>query len=107
MAALLEGQSPAFVAREYSIPVGTVKGWKSKSKSVPEVPTQKKEEIGDLLLGYLQDNLRALRKQTELFSDLNWLRKQDAAELGTLHGIMTDKSIRLIEALNHAGQSGN
>ena len=102
MAALLEGQSIRSVAEEYDIPRGTVGGWarKARKQGVSGVSDTKKEEIGDLLTEYLAQNLKALQKQAEQFGDEEWLREQDAAEVATLHGVMTDKAVRLLEALS-------
>lgn len=101
MAALLAGQSVGEVAREYKIPRGTVRSWKAKAESGGEtVATQKKEEIGDLLVAYLETNLRTLRAQSEFFADREWLKEQNAQELAILHGVVTDKTVRLLEALN-------
>ena len=104
MGALLTGQSVAEVAREYKIPEGTVKSWKSRQNGehVAEVATEKRAEVGDLLLDYLRASLAALRAQAELFSDREWLRKQEASQLAVLHGVQTDKAVRLLEALSHA-----
>ena len=105
MAALLEGQSVSSVAKAYRIPKGTVSNWKRKAQDEAEGVrpdrTQKKQ-IGDLLLEYLEANLKALRTQAEAFSDKDWLAKQDAAALATLHGVMTDKAVRLIEAFGES-----
>lgn len=99
MAALLTGQSINAVAKEYQIPRSTVATWKKYVKNgVYEKPRPQKEMIGELLLEYLAANLRALRLQSEIFSDGNWLKEQDAGELAVLHGVMTDKAIRLMEA---------
>ena len=103
MAALLAGQAVSSVAREYSIPEGTVKGWVSKSARadmVASVPTAKKSQIGELIIAYLTANIEALRAQAELFADKEWLRKQPADSAAVLHGVMTDKAVRLIEALS-------
>ncbi len=35
----------------------------------------------------------------EFFRDEDWLYKQDASELTVLHGVVSDKTIRLLEAL--------
>lgn len=105
LAALLEGQSVTAVAKEYSIPEGTVKSWKSRQRGGEHVATvapQKRAEIGDLLMGYLEANLRALKAQAEVFADPDWIRKQDASEAAVLHGVQTDKAVRLLEALSHA-----
>lgn len=97
MAALLTGQSVNAVAREFGIPKGTVSNWKRRKPSLDD--TQKKD-VGELLIQYLRSNLEAQQVQTEFFKDKNWLRKQSASELGVLHGILNDKSNRLIEALD-------
>lgn len=100
MAALLAGQSINSVAREYKIPKGTVSDWNRKAhERVGPEPTQKRE-IGALLLEYLQTNLATLRKQSEVFSDEKWLKRQSASELAVLHGVLADKTIRLLEAVS-------
>ena len=104
LAALLAGQSVSAVAREYKIPPGTVKSWKSRlnnGSDVASVATQKKAEVGDLLLAYLRANLEALEVQAQFFKNESWLAKQNAADLAVLHGVTTDKAIRLLEAMNH------
>lgn len=102
MAALISGQGVSQVAREYKIPKGTVSDW--KRNAIPDDPTQKKD-IGLLLLGYLETNLETLRAQAEQFRDRSWLSRQNAADLAVLHGVMTDKAIRLLEAMSNAAGS--
>lgn len=103
MAALLAGQSISSVAKEYQIPKGTVSGWKRKAEAisggVEATPTQK-EDVGDLLLDYLRESLVTLREQVKHFRDRAWLSRQNASELAVLHGVQTDKAIRLLEALS-------
>lgn len=98
MAALLAGQSVSSVAKEYSMPKGTVSGWKRQTARVAENATQK-AEIGNKLLVYLNTALETLTTQVKFFGDETWLRKQPAQEIAVLHGIVTDKAIRLLEAL--------
>lgn len=107
MAALLTGQSVSQVAAEYRIPAGTVKAWKAgmtaglagdRVASASE-PTTKKSQIGELLVDYLAANLAALKAQVEVFRDPTWLRQQTASDAAVLHGVMTDKAVRLLEAL--------
>ncbi len=103
--ALLAGQSVSQLAKEYKIPLGTVKGWKFREINgvgVATVVTQKKERIGELLVEYLTENLITLKAQAEFFRSEKWLIKQNAADAAVLHGVMTDKSVRLIEALSNA-----
>lgn len=103
MAALLAGQSVSQVAKEYKIPEGTVKAWSSRTDRAQPVATPKKAEIGELLVEYLRENLTTLRAQSEAFRDPVWLREQGASELAVLHGVLTDKTVRLLEAMGGDG----
>ncbi|MBK7181126.1 MAG: transposase [Chloroflexi bacterium] len=105
LAALLAGQSINSVAREYKIPPGTISNWKNR-QGVPKNGIQKKvDSIGELLVSYLQTNLKTLQKQAEIFGDETWLKKQTASDAAVLHGVMTDKSVRLLEAMNATGDT--
>jgi transposase-like protein len=95
MAALLQGQAVGVVAREYELPEATVSRWRKQARDEVDAP-----EVGELLLRYLSANLKTLEAQCEVFSDQEWLRTQDASAAGVLHGILCDKSIRLLEALS-------
>jgi transposase-like protein len=108
IAALLAGQSVSEVAREYSLPKGTVSSWRQRQAGgVASNATQKRDEIGGLLVDYLHANLSTLKAQQTVFADPEWLKKQDAQELAVLHGVMTDKAIRLLEALGGAAPTSN
>lgn len=104
MAALLTGQSIPSVAKEYNVPRGTVYGWRRRIGEVAQESAApdatQKGEIGGLLLGYLTAALKTLKVQVEFFSDKQWLGKQDASEVAVLHGVLADKTIRLLEALS-------
>ncbi len=102
MAALLAGQSIREVAREYSIPKSTVGAWSKEKTGVQYVPDEKKEEIGDLLVEYIRLSLESLKVQVQHFGDKTWLTNQDADALAVLHGVQTDKAIRLLEAIASA-----
>jgi hypothetical protein len=105
LAALMAGQGVGEVARQYHLPAGTVKSWLSRMRhgpSVAEVATRDRQTIGELLTGYLTETLEALRKQSAIFGDPVWLKQQTAADAAVLHGVMTDKAVRLLEALNGA-----
>lgn len=99
MAALLQGQSVHEVAKEYSVPRSTVTRWKKEGgRSVGP----QKREIGDLIVEYLRENLETLRSQAVTFRNPKWLERQSAENAAVLHGVMTDKAIRLLEALGRA-----
>ena len=103
MASLIAGQSISEVSKEYEIPVGTVKGWRAQAVRLNQVEPEKKSAIGDLILLYLQENLTTLTEQAKVFRDEDWLKGQSAADAAVLHGVMTDKAVRLFEAMAKAG----
>lgn len=108
IAALLAGQSVSQVARQYKLPKGTVSNWKNRKaegvresgETVPSSGTQKRESIGDLLVELVRENLKGLLAGARLLQDVEWLKQQDAAELGTLFGITHDKTVRMLEAMD-------
>lgn len=107
MAALLQGQSVSSLAKEYEIPKGTISNWKNYD-GVHKNRTQKKqEEIGGLLIELLHTNLVTLRKQSEMFQNEKWVTKQAASDMAVLYGVVTDKSIRLLEAMSNAPTDNN
>lgn len=63
----------------------------------------KKDRIGRLVFAYLEANLQALTAQAYVASQPEYIDRQPADGLAILHGVMSDKSIRLLEAL-HASE---
>lgn len=98
-AALLAGQSVGEVAREYRLPHNTVSRWRTEARA----EAGRSDDIGELLLDYLRENLVTLREQQIVFRDSAWLRAQGAADVAVLHGVLTDKAVRLLEALDGSG----
>jgi transposase-like protein len=89
------------VSEKHSVPYGTVRSWSSRVSNSGLVATEKKPEIGDLLLQVLQLNLNAQMAQMDKFSDPDWLDRQNAHDLAILHGVLNDKAVRLIEAFKN------
>ena len=94
MSCLLQGQGVGELAKEYNLPTSTISRWKKEATGGVT------EDVGELLLAYLQENLTTLREQAIVFRDVEWLKGQDASSLGVLHGILTDKAVRLLESLS-------
>lgn len=104
IAALMAGKSQEEVASSSQIPIGTIKSWwKRRDGAVSTVVVStRRAEIGDLLVEYLRENLATLRAQSIAFRDPKWLERQSADAAAVLHGVMTDKAIRLLEAMSRA-----
>lgn len=106
MAALLAGQSVTDVAKEYEIPTNTVKDWKRqvRSENILDGP-EKRDALGELLIEYVRENLITLTAQSRHARNTAWLERQPASELAVLHGVIADKTVRILAALEPVNQS--
>jgi transposase-like protein len=104
IAALLLGAGVMEVARELRLPESSVRNYKRviPGDKLAELNAKKGERLDDLVFDYMQSNLVALQRQAEVASDVNYIQKQPAGELATLHGVMADKIVRLLEAASRA-----
>lgn len=104
MAALLAGQGVNEIAESYSLPESTIREWREtlNSEQFAELRAKKGERIEELLFNYLTANLAALEAQAKVVSESEYITKQPADSLAVLHGVMADKSIRLLEAIERA-----
>jgi transposase-like protein len=107
MASLLAGQGVSEVAAQYELDISVVSRWKSAipSEQLQVVASKKSEEIEGLLFKYLTQTLKTLTIQSEVASEREYILKQPAGEFAVLHGVMADKSIRLLEAIHRANES--
>lgn len=86
-------------AAKYGIPRSTITTWQAQFDIVHN-PSLKRERIGQLVATYLEANLQALTAQAYVAAQPEYIDRQPAGELAILHGVMADKSVRLIEALS-------
>lgn len=107
MAALLEGQSVTKVAKDYEVSQATVSRIKSSlgPEVLEEIGYEKKERIADLVESHLRDSLKACAAIAQHATNAQWLSRQSASELAVLYGVLTDKSIRILEAAESAGRN--
>lgn len=105
MAALLAGAGVDQVADEYGLPLGTVKTWKRESPNWDElVEPEKKDELSVLIADAVIQTLTTLAVQAEQFRDREWLGKQNAADVAVLYGVLSDKTFRILSAIEQAGR---
>jgi transposase-like protein len=103
LAALLAGQSVNAVATAYHLSRATVKAWRAAAgfaEHSATVSQEKGEDLGGLVTAYLQESLITLQAQAKHFRDPAWLGKQPAAELAVLHGVLADKTLRILTAID-------
>ncbi len=100
IAALLTGERPRVVAREHGIPESTVTTWRHRLKH-GKLRHEKKgggpTPFGELLMELLEASLVSLTRQSEQTADSGWIRRQGAREMALLHGVLTDRTVRMLE----------
>ena len=101
LAALMTGQSVNAAAAEYHLSKSTIAQWRDEPRE--PVRTQKGAEFGELVADYLRESLITLKTQVVSFRDVAWLLKQPASELAVLHGVVADKTIRILSAIEPEG----
>jgi transposase-like protein len=106
ISALLQGQGVNEVAREYNLDSGLVSRWK---KAIPEqelqqVTAQKKENIAELVENHLRASLIACANIANVAKNNDWVSKQSGDSLAVFYGVMSDKSLRLLEAAQNAAR---
>lgn len=101
LAALAMGMSVRAVAKEHKLSRNTVSLWRKQAGLTvqPYAPPEKRRDLGELIANYLRAGLEALEAQARLFTDPAWLERQSASELAVLHGVLTDKLIRVLASL--------
>ena len=100
LAEVLTGDSVSAIARRHNISRQSVIQWRAAAGiDTNSVLHEKRDELGRLALVYLEKAITALGLQSDLFGDRAWLEKQPAGELAILHGVISDKTVRLLSAL--------
>ena len=105
MAALLAGQSVSKVAADLKIPYSTVGTWAKEARGlIRDSSIQKRERIGELVVDNVEAALEATKALANVFADESWIRKQEASQLAVLYGVLSDKTVRVLEMLPEGEQ---
>jgi len=128
IALLLAGGTIGGVAKELGLSKGTVQRWHDSLKNAASdsrmhtentaiqvqtptvsdgrmhtVHTQKKS-IAERVFNLLDAQLETLTVQQAHFQDKTWLNRQSAADMAMLHGVLSDKALRMMEAAERASK---
>jgi transposase-like protein len=100
VAALMAGEPPKVVSEQFDIPYATVRAWRDDVKRSNSIaPHEKRAELGELVAGYLEELLTTVAAQARFARDESWLRQQNASDLAIFHGVLVDKGVRILAAL--------
>jgi hypothetical protein len=108
IAALLAGQGVRETARKYNISRSTVSRLRNSlsQQELGQIETEKRERISDLVESHLTESLKAAASLAKKVTNDAWFSKQNAADIGVLYGILTDKAVRILEAAELAAGEG-
>lgn len=101
---LMAGSSVSAVAKKYGASRQTVRVWRDTTNVQPVVSQEKRVDLGERLFRYLDSGLAALEAQARVAADPAYIRAQPAGELAILHGVLADKLVRVLAALEPADQ---
>jgi transposase-like protein len=105
LAALLTGQSVTAVSLEYKLSHATVISWRDAAGlGSTRVQPKIHADIGELVLAHVRASLLALETQAGVACDAAWLKRHSPADLAVLFGVISDKSHRILAALESTDQ---
>lgn len=104
MAALLAGQSVNAVAKAYQIPTGTVKSWRNaETSSVQRTSYDSERMLESLICVRIEAAITTTKAMVSVFSDSEWLERQDAYGLAVAYSTIVDGASSLLQLLDEAG----
>lgn len=109
-AVLEQGRTSLDVSSEYGVPSRSIRRWVQETgQSLAKIGQEKMEECAELALEYLSKNLQTLNSQAVMLGDVKWLcaKNTDPERINAIavsHGILADKSFRLLEAAQRASE---
>lgn len=104
MAALLTGQSVGEASRGLDIAKSTVSRIKARMTPLDLQAAQdaRGNELETLVLEYVRTNLETLTAQSRVAGMPEYIQAQPASELAVLHGMIAEKTFRILSALRPA-----
>jgi len=104
---LLAGDKPAVIAEELGVSYSSVSRAKGKIPQdvLAKMDGERVEMISDLIMTQLETGLEGSIAIARQAHNDEWRNSQSANHLATLYGVITDKSIRLLEASEAAANA--
>lgn len=102
MGALLEGQGVSQIARDLKLAKSTVSRIKNQilPEQLEQVGTEKRDKITALIEAHLETSLTCANELAKkAATNQKWFFKQSAGEIAVLYGVLSDKAIRILEAI--------
>jgi hypothetical protein len=107
------GSSLNSLARGHDIPKSTVQRWVAHHPRVAVIPsTEPKKDLAaydldEMALKLVDGSVNAVSRIFGVTEDDAWLKRQNAADLAVLAGVIADKLYRLVGAIQSGQQQPN
>lgn len=104
IAALLTGQGVSQIADDLKVNHSTVSNYKRQltPEQINELNQKRAGRLDDLLWSHLESNFAAMRAITKHVQSEKYIQRQDPSDLAVLFGVIDDKSIRILDAIERA-----
>jgi len=99
---LIAGEKPIDIANARNVSLSTISRVKKKYLSpemLSKMEAAKADILGDLMILSLESGIEATVRIAEVTKDRGWLTTQTAGDLGKMYGIISDKTVRVAEAM--------
>lgn len=114
VARTLAGESPKSIARSLTIPESTIRSWRDTARTlIAEWADEERIRTGgtpknaawlnDEIWGLVGDSIAAIRAIARQTANAEWLSGQNAAQLAVLAGVLHDKLVRILSAIELQG----
>lgn len=104
-AALLLGVPAAQIAQQYGINPQTVRKWEAAFDI--SSPTKRRDSLSEMLMVFVEQELRSLTTVSIATSDEDWIKAQSAAELASFIGAKQDRLMEILAAYGKATMHRN
>jgi transposase-like protein len=96
------GASLFALQRKYGVSPEAIQMWAGKyevSRAGSGVTSMQRDEIGSLVVKYMQANLRGLVSGAEMLEDKEWMRQQSAEGIALFISTVHDKTVHLLSSM--------
>lgn len=101
---LIAGERPLDIANMRGVSLSTITRVKQKylsAEMLSKMEADKVAVLGDLMILSLEAGIEATVRIANVTKDEGWLKLQEAGDLGKMYGIISDKIVRVAEAMEN------
>lgn len=104
IALLLEGCTPTEIQKRLKVPESTARNYRREltADQLTKLNEKRAGRLDDMIFEHLDANFTAMRAIAQHVQSPRYIQRQDADALAVLFGVINDKSVRILDALERA-----